>query len=156
MKCTKLFSIILINIFFINNLFADVERTFSMIKPKAVKNTKAINKMIEQNGLKIVETKKIIFNQVNFNKLYGIHKDKPFFKDLQKEILNKKIVVQIIEGDNAVAKYRILMGNTDPKKADLNTIRHKFGYDKTNNAVHGSDSKENAAKEICIFYNKYC
>ncbi|MEN9782422.1 MAG: Nucleoside diphosphate kinase [Pseudomonadota bacterium] len=133
------------------------ELTFSMIKPDAAKSeqvVKDIQSIVKENGLEIKKAKKIKLSDKFFNQLYGIHKDKAFFQDLKNSILDREVVVQVLEGNNAVEKYRETMGSTNPQKAADGTIRKKYGTDVTRNAVHGADSKENALREICIFFQK--
>ena len=129
--------------------------TFSMIKPHAISEGKvqAIIQDIKSKA-KILEKKEIIITKEQFEKLYGIHKNKPFFKDLQNEILNKKVIVMIIKGKDIVERYMKFVGSTE----ESSTLRFKFGNknNKTQNAIHRSDSKENALKEICIFFEDFC
>ncbi len=133
------------------------EITFSMIKPHALKNKNniKINQMIESSGLKILKKKRIIMTKIKFYALYKEHKNKPFFEELKKESIGKRIIVQILEGKNAVEKYRALMGHLNPEQSDIGTIRNEFGIDKTRNAVHGSDSKQSAIREISIFFPEF-
>ena len=135
------------------------ERTFSMIKPTSASNAQDVNKIqaiIKNANFEIVKYKKVLMTNDLFNKLYGIHKGKHFFKELQKSILNKHVIVQILEGENAIERYRKLMGQSNIANAEEGTLRKIFGKDNTNNAVHGSDSIENAEKEICIFFKESC
>ena len=127
-----------------------IERTFSIIKPDATKRnlTGAINTKIEEAGLRIVGQKRIKWKLSDAKKFYGIHAKRPFFKDLTKFMSSGPIVVQVLEGDNAVAKYREIMGATNPKDAAKGTIRASFAESIDANSVHGSDSEENAKKEI--------
>ena len=132
-----------------------VEKTLSIIKPDAVAKN-VIGKIIdrfESNGLKILAMKKIRLTKEQAAKFYEVHKDRPFFNDLIEYMTSGPVVVMILEGENAVAKNRELMGATDPKKAEAGTIRADFGESIEANAVHGSDSKENAEKEIHFFFS---
>ena len=126
------------------------ERTFSIIKPDAAKgnHTGAINAIIEAAGLRVVAQKRIKWKLADAKKFYGIHAKRPFFKDLVKFMASGPIVVQVLEGNNAVAKYREIMGATNPKDAAPGTIRASFAKSIDENSVHGSDSLENAKKEI--------
>ncbi len=126
------------------------ERTFSIIKPDATKRnlTGAINAKIEGAGLRIIAQKRIKWKLADAKKFYGIHAKRPFFKDLTKFMSSGPIVVQVLEGENAVAKYREIMGATNPANAEAGTIRKDFAESIDANSVHGSDSLENAKKEI--------
>ena len=127
-----------------------IERTFSIIKPDAAKgnHTGAINAVIEAAGLRIVAQKRVKWKLADAKKFYGVHAKRPFFKDLVKFMVSGPIVVQVLEGNNAVAKYREIMGATNPKDAASGTIRASFAKSIDENSVHGSDSLENAKKEI--------
>ena len=126
------------------------ERTFSIIKPDATKanNTGGINAMIEAAGLRIVAQKRVKWKLADAKKFYGVHAKRPFFKDLVKFMVSGPIVVQVLEGKNAVVRYRDIMGATNPKDAAKGTIRATFAKSIDENSVHGSDSIENAKKEI--------
>ncbi len=126
------------------------ERTFSMIKPDATKRnlTGAINAKIEEAGLRIIAQKRVKWKQSDAKKFYAVHAKRPFFKDLTKFMASGPIIVQVLEGDNAVAKYREIMGATNPKDAAKGTIRAEFAESIDANSVHGSDSADNAKKEI--------
>ena len=126
------------------------ERTFSIIKPDAAKgnHTGAINAIIEAAGLRIVAQKRVKWKLADAKKFYAVHAKRPFFKDLVKFMASGPIVVQVLEGNNAVAKYREIMGATNPKDAAPGTIRASFAKSIDENSVHGSDSLENAKKEI--------
>ena len=126
------------------------ERTFSIIKPDATKSnhTGAINAVIEAAGLRIVAQKRVKWKLADAKKFYGVHAKRPFFKDLVKFMVSGPIVVQVLEGNNAIAKYREIMGATNPKEAAAGTIRASFAKSIDENSVHGSDSLENAKKEI--------
>jgi nucleoside-diphosphate kinase len=130
------------------------QKTLSIIKPDAVKagHTDAINLMIESSGLKILQRKELNLTIEQAEKFYTIHSDKPFYKDLCEFMTSGPIVVQMLEGDNAVELYRKLMGSTNPDDAEENTIRKKFATSIQENAVHGSDSEENALKELNFFF----
>ena len=133
-----------------------MDRTFSIIKPDATKRniTGEINSIIEKKGLKIIAQKRIILSQENAKEFYSIHKDKPFFSDLIEYMTSQPVVLQVLQSDDAVNKYREVMGSTNPKDAKEGTIRSKFGLNIQENSVHGSDSKENADIEISFFFNE--
>lgn len=126
------------------------ERTFSIIKPDATRRnlTGAINAKIEGAGLRIVGQKRVKWSQANAEAFYGVHRERPFFKDLVTFMTSGPIVLQVLEGENAVARYREVMGATNPANAAPGTIRKEFAESIEANSVHGSDSQENAAKEI--------
>jgi nucleoside-diphosphate kinase len=130
------------------------ERTFSIIKPDATRRnlTGAINAVFEKNGLRIVAQKRIQMSQAQAESFYGVHRERPFFKDLVSFMVSGPVVVQVLEGDNAVAKNRELMGATNPANAAEGTIRKMFAESIEANSVHGSDSAENAAAEIAYFF----
>tara|TARA_B100001057_G_scaffold312836_1_gene312921 strand:+ start:2682 stop:3098 length:417 start_codon:yes stop_codon:yes gene_type:complete len=129
--------------------------TFSIIKPDATERniTGSINKIIEDNGLRIIAQKRIKLSRDQAEGFYSIHKDKPFFIDLIEYMISGPVVVQILKADNAVIKYREVMGATDPKNAISGSIRKEYGLNIQENSVHGSDSDENAKKEIEYFFN---
>ena len=131
-----------------------VERTLSIIKPDAVaKNVVGkIYSRFESNGLKIVAAKMVHLSQAEAEGFYAVHRERPFFKDLVSFMISGPVMIQALEGENAVLKNRDLMGATDPKKADAGTIRADFAESIDANAVHGSDSAENAAIEIAYFF----
>lgn len=132
-----------------------MERTLSIIKPDAVQKN-AIGKIIdrfESNGLKIAAIRKLQLSEKNAQDFYAIHKERPFFKDLVNFMISGPVVVMVLEGENAVKKNRELMGDTDPKKATKGTIRADFAESIDANAVHGSDSLENAKNEIAFFFS---
>jgi nucleoside-diphosphate kinase len=131
-----------------------VERTFSILKPDATARnlTGEINAIIENSGLKIVAQKRIRMSQEQAEGFYGVHRERPFFKDLVKFMMSGPVVVQVLEGDNAVARYREVMGATNPYNAAPNTIRRRFASSIEANSVHGSDSLENARTEIAFFF----
>ena len=131
-----------------------VERTLSIIKPDAVAKN-VIGKIytrFESNGLKIVAAKMVQLSQAEAEGFYAVHRERPFFNDLVKFMVSGPVMVQVLEGENAMLKNRELMGATDPKKADAGTIRADFADSIDANAVHGSDSLENAATEIAFFF----
>jgi len=132
-----------------------IEQTLSMIKPDAVERNiiGPIISLLEENNLKVLDIKVLQLTDKQAKKFYDIHKGKPFFESLIKNITSDKVVAMILEGDNAVGKYRELMGATDPKNACDGTIRKMFAIDGQRNSVHGSDSLESAAKEIKFFFN---
>ncbi len=131
-----------------------MNRTFSIIKPDATKRniTGAINTIIEDNNLRIIAQKRIKMSKEMAEGFYAIHKDKPFFSDLIEYMTSEPVVVQILEGENAVEKYRAIMGATNPDNAEEGTIRNKFALNIQENSVHGSDSLENAEIEINYFF----
>lgn len=131
-----------------------VERTFSILKPDATARnlTGAINAMIEKAGLRIVAQKRVQITKAQAEQFYGVHKARPFFGELVEFMISAPVVVQVLEGENAIAKYREVMGATDPSKADANTIRKVHAKSIGENSVHGSDSAENAAIEISQFF----
>jgi nucleoside-diphosphate kinase len=133
-----------------------VERTLSIIKPDAVaKNVIGkIYSRFESNGLKIVNAKMAQLSQADAEGFYAVHKERPFFNDLVKFMISGPVMIQVLEGENAVAKNRELMGATNPKEAAAGTIRADFAESIDANAVHGSDSAENAAIEIAYFFGK--
>jgi nucleoside-diphosphate kinase len=130
------------------------ERTFSIIKPDATRRnlTGAVNAKIEAAGLRIVAQKRVKWKQADAKKFYAVHKERPFYKDLVKFMTSGPIVVQVLEGDNAVARYREIMGATNPANAAPGTIRKDFAESIEANSVHGSDSPENAKKEIKMVF----
>ena len=132
-----------------------MQRTFSIIKPDATKRniTGSINKIIEENNLRIIAQKRILLSNDQAKKFYDVHKEKPFFKDLIEYMTSEPVIVQIIEGDNAITKYREVMGATNPENADEGTIRKIHALNVQENSVHGSDSEENAIKEIDFFFD---
>ncbi len=133
-----------------------MEKTLSIIKPDAVKKgvIGQILTRFENNGLRIAATKKIQLSQKEAENFYAIHKDRPFFKDLVEFMISGPVVVSVLEGENAVLKNRELMGATNPKEAAAGTIRADFADSIDANAVHGSDSLENAEIEIGFFFSK--
>ena len=133
-----------------------MQQTLSIIKPDAVKKN-VIGKIIdrfESNGLKIAAMKKIQLSQADAEAFYAVHSERPFFKDLVEFMISGPVVVMVLEGDNAVLKNRELMGATNPAEAEEGTIRRDFAESIDANAVHGSDSLENAEIEINFFFAK--
>ena len=130
------------------------ERTLSIIKPDATKRnlTGAVNAVIENAGLRIVAQKRVWLSEGQAQGFYAVHKERPFFNDLVGFMISGPVVVQVLEGDNAVAKYRDVMGATNPANAAEGTIRKQFAESIEANTVHGSDSAENAAREIEFFF----
>jgi nucleoside-diphosphate kinase len=132
-----------------------LERTFSIIKPDAAARnlTGAINAMIEQAGLHIVAQKRVHISREQAETFYAVHRERPFFPELVQFMTSGPVVVQVLEGENAIARYRELMGATDPAKAAPGTIRKVHAKSITQNSVHGSDSPETAATEIAQFFS---
>ena len=130
------------------------ERTFSIIKPDATRRnlTGAINAKIEAAGLRIVAQKRIHMSQAQAESFYGVHKARPFFNDLVSFMISGPVVVQVLEGEGAIAKYRDVMGATNPANAAAGTIRKDFAESIEANSVHGSDAAETAAVEIAYFF----
>ena len=131
-----------------------VERTLSIIKPDATKRnlTGLINAKFEKAGLKIIAQKRLQLTRSMAGNFYEIHKDRPFFNDLVDFMISGPVVVQVLEGDNAVKLNRDVMGATNPKDAEEGTIRKEFAESIEANSVHGSDSLENAKNEISFFF----
>jgi nucleoside-diphosphate kinase len=130
------------------------ERTFSIIKPDATKRnlTGKINAVIEDAGLRIVAQKRIRMSKAQAEKFYDIHRERPFYGELVEFMTSEPVVVQVLEGDNAVAKYREVMGATNPADAAEGTIRKLYANSVGENSVHGSDSLDNAKLEIAQFF----
>ena len=134
----------------------ELEQTLSIIKPDAVRKN-VIGKIItrfENAGLKVVSAKMVHLSMPQAERFYDVHKEKPFFRDLVKFMISGPVLIQVLEGENAVLKNRELMGSTNPQDADLGTIRADFADSIEANAVHGSDSKENATLEISYFFSE--
>jgi nucleoside-diphosphate kinase len=129
-----------------------IERTLSIIKPDATarNQTGAVNALIEKAGLRIVAQKRVRWTRAQAEKFYEVHKARPFYADLVKFMTSGPIVVQVLEGESAVKRYRDVMGATDPAKAEAGTIRKELAESIERNSVHGSDSAENAAVEIAL------
>lgn len=133
-----------------------IERTLSIIKPDAVKKN-VIGEIIsrfEKAGLKVVEARMLQLSREQAEGFYAVHKERPFFNDLVEFMISGPVFVQVLEGEDAIAKNRELMGATDPKKADAGTIRADFADSIDANAVHGSDAPETAQTEIAYFFSK--
>ena len=131
-----------------------LERTFSIIKPDATRRnlTGAINERLERAGLRIIAQRRIRMSREQAEGFYGVHRERPFFGTLVQFMTSGPVVVQVLEGENAVAKYREVMGATDPAKAAAGTIRKDFAESIEANSVHGSDSADNAKTEIAFFF----
>jgi nucleoside-diphosphate kinase len=131
-------------------------RTLSIIKPDAVKRnlTGKINAKFEENGLKVVAQKMLHLTKHQAEKFYEVHKERPFFGELVQTMCSGSVVVQVLEGENVVLKNRDIMGATNPKEALEGTIRKEFALSIGENSVHGSDSEENAKKEISFFFSE--
>ena len=131
-----------------------MNRTFSIIKPDATKRniTGSINKIIEDNNLVIIAQKRTKLSKEKAEGFYSIHKDKPFFNDLIEYMTSGPVIVQVLQGDNAVENYRRIMGSTNPENAEKGTIRKEYALNIQENSVHGSDSEENAKIEINYFF----
>jgi len=132
-----------------------IERTFSIIKPDATARnvTGAINAMIEKAGLRIVAQKRLRMSREQAETFYAVHRQRPFFGELVDFMISGPVVVQVLEGESAVAAYRDLMGATDPAKAAPGTIRKELAKSIGENSVHGSDAADTAAKEIAQFFS---
>ncbi len=132
-----------------------IERTFSIIKPDATERnlTGAINQVIERAGLRIVAQKRVLMSRREAETFYAVHKERPFFGELVEFMTSGPVVVQVLEGENAVAKYREIMGATNPAQAAEGTIRKQFAQSVGENSVHGSDSVDNARIEIAQFFS---
>ena len=130
------------------------ERTFSIIKPDATRRnlTGAVTKMLEEGGLRVVASKRIRMTRDQAEGFYGVHRERPFFNDLVAFMTSGPVVVQVLEGENAVLRNREIMGATNPANADEGTIRKTFAESIEANSVHGSDSDENAKIEIDFFF----
>ena len=132
-----------------------LERTFSIIKPDATRRnlTGAINKVFEDAGLRIVAQKRIHMTKEQAEGFYAVHKERPFFGELTEFMCSEPVVIQVLEGENAVLKNREIMGATNPAEADEGTIRRLYALSIGENSVHGSDSLDNAKIEIDFFFN---
>ena len=133
-----------------------VERTFSILKPDATGRnlTGAINAIIEKAGLRIVAQKRVRISREQAEKFYAVHRERLFFRELVDFMISGPVVVQVLEGDNAIAKYREVMGATDPAKAAAGTIRKTHAKSIGENSVHGSDAPETAEREIAQFFSE--
>ncbi|KYG66631.1 nucleoside-diphosphate kinase [Bdellovibrio bacteriovorus] len=134
-----------------------IEQTFSIIKPNAMKKNAIgdIISMFEANGLKIAAAKVTILSKSKAEEFYAEHKERPFFGELVSFMTSGPVTIMCLQGENAVAKNREIMGATDPKKAAVGTVRAKFGDNVGENAVHGSDSTASAARELALFFEKH-
>jgi nucleoside-diphosphate kinase len=132
-----------------------LERTFSIIKPDATRRnlTGAVNAKIEQAGLRIVAQKRVHMTRAQAETFYGVHRERPFFGELVDTMTAGPVVVQVLEGENAIKKYREIMGATNPANADAGTIRKDFALSVGENSVHGSDAPETAAIEIAQWFS---
>ena len=133
-----------------------IERTLSMIKPDATARniTGAIISKLEQAGLRVIAQKLVKWSEADAQKFYEVHKERPFYNDLVAFMTSGPIVQQVLEGENAIAKNREIMGATNPEEADAGTIRAEFAENIERNSVHGSDSAENAAAEIALCFDE--
>lgn len=133
-----------------------IEQTLSIIKPDATRRniTGKINTKFEEAGLKIIAQRRIKLSKSQAEDFYAIHKERPFFNDLVSFMTSGAVVIQVLEGENAVAKNREIMGATNPAEAASGTIRKEFAENIEANSVHGSDSKENAEQEIKFFFSE--
>jgi nucleoside-diphosphate kinase len=133
-----------------------IERTFSILKPDATARnlTGAINAIIEKAGLRIVAQKRVHISRAQAEKFYSVHRERPFFGELVDFMISAPVVVQVLEGENAIAKYREVMGATDPAKAASGTIRKTHAKSISENSVHGSDAPDTAVKEIAQFFSE--
>ena len=131
------------------------QRTFSILKPDVTRRnlTGQVNAKIEEAGLRIVAQKRVQMSRAQAETFYGVHKERPFFGELVAMMTAGPVVVQVLEGENAIAKYREVMGATNPEKADAGTIRKLFALSMGENSVHGSDAPETAAQEIAQFFS---
>ena len=132
------------------------ERTFSIIKPDATlaSNTGGINKLIEEAGLKIIAQRRIQMTRSQAERFYSVHSERPFFGELVDFMISAPVVVQVLEGENAILKYREVMGATNPAEAADGTIRKMYAKSVGENSVHGSDAAETAAEEIPQFFSE--
>jgi nucleoside-diphosphate kinase len=133
-----------------------IERTISILKPDATERnlTGAINTLIEKAGLRIVAQKRVRISRGQAEKFYAVHRERPFFGELVDFMISGPVVVQVLEGENAIAKYREVMGATDPAKAEAGTIRKLHARSIGENSVHGSDAPDTAKREIAQFFSE--
>ena len=133
-----------------------IERTFSILKPDATERnlTGAINALIEKAGLRVVAQKRVRISREQAERFYAVHRERPFFGELVDFMISGPVVVQVLEGDNAIAKYREVMGATDPAKAAAGTIRKLHARSIGENSVHGSDAPDTALREIAQFFSE--
>ena len=133
-----------------------LSRTFSILKPDVTRRnlTGAVNAKIEGAGLRIIAQRRIHMSRADAETFYAVHKERPFFGELVEMMTSAPVVVQVLEGENAILKYREVMGATNPEKADAGTIRKEFALSMGENSVHGSDAPDTAAQEIAQFFKK--
>lgn len=133
-----------------------MQKTLSILKPDVTRRniTGAVNQKIEQAGLRIIAQKRLFLSLEQAQGFYAVHKERSFFDDLCNFMISGPVVVQVLQGENAVDNYRTIMGATNPANADEGTIRREFAESIEANSVHGSDSLENAAKEISFFFSE--
>ena len=133
-----------------------IERTFSILKPDATERnlTGAINALIEKAGLRVIAQKRVRISREQAEKFYAVHRERPFFRELVDFMISGPVVVQVLEADNAIAKYREVMGATDPTKAAAGTIRKLHARSIGENSVHGSDASDTAVREIAQFFSE--
>ena len=131
-----------------------VERTFSILKPDVTRRslTGAVNAVIEAAGLRIVAQRRIRMTRAQAEAFYGVHRERPFYGELVEMMTSAPVVVQVLEGENAILKYREVMGATDPDKAEAGTLRKLFALSMGENSAHGSDAPETARQEIAQFF----
>jgi nucleoside-diphosphate kinase len=131
-----------------------IERTFSILKPDVTRRnlTGAVNALIEKSGLRIVAQKRVLMTRAQAETFYAVHKERPFFGELVETMIAGPVVVQVLEGEGAIKKYRDVLGATDPAKADPGTIRKEFAVSLGENSAHGSDAPETAAVEIAQWF----
>jgi nucleoside-diphosphate kinase len=132
-----------------------IERTFSILKPDATRRnlTGAINAKIEAAGLRIIAQKRVFITRAQAETFYAVHKERPFFGELVESMITAPVVVQVLEGEDAIKKYRDVLGATDPSKAEPGTIRKEFALSIGENSAHGSDAVETAAIEIAQWFS---
>ena len=133
-----------------------IQRTLSIIKPDATKrnNTGKIIQKFEDGGLSVVAQRRLLLTQEQAEGFYSVHKERPFYNDLVRFMTSGPVVVQVLEGENAIQRNRDIMGATNPEEADNGTIRKEYALNIEANSVHGSDSEENAAIEIAFFFDE--
>ena len=156
-------ALVTIDIYFTNHIFSakdkakNIEYTLAIIKPDAVqsKNTGKIIDRIENENFEIIKIKKLRLTPKQAEGFYSVHKNKPFFKNLVNYMTSGSIVVMVLQKENAIEEWRKLMGSTNPKEAEENSLRKIFGTDIEKNAVHGSDSPQTAKKEIYFFFHSF-
>ncbi len=138
------------------NIARVVERTLSIIKPEVVARNQigAILQHVEQTGLRIVATRMLQLDRRQAEGFYDVHRERPFFQSLVQFMTSGPVVVSVLEGDDAIARYRKLMGATDPEQADAGTLRKLFGTNVERNAVHGSDAPDTARTEVAYFFGE--